>query len=53
MPTTGGRASTRRVEHDAVSFQFDHGCQFWKIRDPALQQHVVKWEQQGVSQAQT
>ncbi|CAL5226136.1 g8955 [Coccomyxa viridis] len=43
----GGRASTRHVKHDGMSLQFDHGCQFWKVSDPALLQHFRGWEQQG------
>ncbi len=31
-----------------MSLKFDHGCQFWKVSDPALLQHVRGWEQQGV-----
>ena len=43
----GGRASTRQVEHDGTALQFDHGSQFLRVSDPAVQQHAREWEQQG------
>lgn len=36
----GGRASTRRV---TPSMQFDHGAQYFTIRDPRLMKYVTSW----------
>lgn len=41
----GGRMATRRFEN-AV---FDHGAQFFTVRDPAFAQWVEQWEAAGVA----
>ena len=46
----GGRASTRRSEIDGVEVSFDHGAQYFTMRDPELAARVAKWEQRGVVQ---
>jgi photolyase PhrII len=40
----GGRCATRR---DGV-WQFDHGAQYFTLRDPRLTPHVRSWQQQGL-----
>ncbi len=40
-----GRAATRRVEPD---LSFDHGAQYFTVRDPVFAQSVETWVQQGI-----
>lgn len=40
-----GRAATRRVE---PSLSFDHGAQYFTVRDPVFTQSVETWVQQGI-----
>ena len=40
-----GRAATRRVE---PSLSFDHGAQYFTVRDPVFAQSVEAWVQQGI-----
>ena len=40
----GGRCATRRVD----SWQFDHGAQYFTVRDPRLAPLVERWRHQGV-----
>lgn len=42
--SVGGRLATRRID-DAV---FDHGAQFFTVRDPAFAAWVERWEAAGV-----
>ncbi|MBD3676114.1 MAG: FAD-dependent oxidoreductase [Planctomycetaceae bacterium] len=42
---TGGRMSTRRTDQ---GFQFDHGAQYFTVRDPRFQRFVEEWQQEGV-----
>jgi len=37
----GGRTSTRRVE---PNLSFDHGAQYFTVRNPILQRFVTDWE---------
>jgi predicted NAD/FAD-dependent oxidoreductase len=39
----GGRISTRR----AADLAFDHGAQYFTVRDPVFAQQVERWESQG------
>ena len=41
----GGRTSTRRVE---PNLSFDHGAQYFTVRNPILQSFVNSWENLGV-----
>lgn len=41
----GGRMSTRRT---ATGYQFDHGCQYFTVRDPQLLEEVAEWEAAGI-----
>jgi renalase len=45
---SGGRAATRRVttEHD-LSFHFDHGAQYFTVRDPNFRQFVEEKRERG------
>jgi photolyase PhrII len=36
----GGRSSTRRTD---AGFQFDHGAQYFTIRDPGLERYLESW----------
>lgn len=40
----GGRATTR--EHGP--FRFDHGAQFFTLRDPRIRDHLDRWLEEGV-----
>ncbi len=41
---TGGRLSTRRAERTS----FDHGAQYFTVRDPEFASQVARWERDGV-----
>ncbi|MDX2437576.1 MAG: FAD-dependent oxidoreductase [Acidobacteriota bacterium] len=40
----GGRMSTRRAE----KWQFDHGAQYFTVRDPVFARHVESWRRDGL-----
>jgi predicted NAD/FAD-dependent oxidoreductase len=40
----GGRANTR--EHDG--YRFDHGAQFFTVRDPRVEPYLARWAEAGV-----
>ena len=42
----GGRASTRRSRE---GYAFDHGAQYFTVRDEVLRRHLEAWQQQGVA----
>ena len=42
----GGRAATRRVDDGRL--QFDHGAQYFTVRDERLRRHVDNWLEEGV-----
>lgn len=45
----GGRMSTRRIDSDAGTISFDHGAQYFTVRDPAFQETVSGWERLGAA----
>jgi predicted NAD/FAD-dependent oxidoreductase len=44
----GGRMSTRRMTTPHGEFQFDHGAQYFTVRDPAFQVIVDRWQTAGI-----
>ncbi|WP_294136645.1 NAD(P)-binding protein [Sphingobium sp.] len=44
----GGRMSTRRVETSAGTATFDHGAQYFTVRDPLFRDQVDAWAAAGV-----
>jgi len=46
----GGRTSTRRAEIEGAEVGFDHGAQYFTVRDPELATLVASWEKLGVAQ---
>lgn len=45
----GGRMAARRVEIAGEIVRFDHGAQYFTVRDPAFRKTVAAWEQAGVA----
>jgi len=45
----GGRASTRRAEIGGVEVGFDHGAQYFTVRDQRIVERVQRWEAEGVA----
>lgn len=45
----GGRMATRRVQTPAGQVLFDHGAQYFKVRDPAFAACVGGWEEAGLA----
>jgi renalase len=45
----GGRMSTRRVEIGADTIQFDHGAQYFTVRDAAFRRQVDHWAERGIA----
>ena len=45
----GGRMSTRRIDTVDGSAQFDHGAQYFTVRDPAFRACVDRWQQAGLA----
>lgn len=45
----GGRMSTRRVELGAEKLQFDHGAQYFTVRDERFRRQVNAWQASGVA----
>ncbi len=45
----GGRMSTRRAQTPAGELRFDHGAQYFTVRDSAFQTVVSKWQSDGVA----
>jgi len=43
----GGRMSTRRVATSAGEASFDHGAQYFTVRDPAFRARVERWREGG------
>ena len=43
----GGRCATRRREVDREVVRFDHGAQFFTVRDPGFQRRVDAWREAG------
>jgi renalase len=46
----GGRTSTRRVEVGGLQLDFDHGAQYFTLRDADIARVVAAWEALGVVQ---
>ncbi|MBO6767571.1 MAG: NAD(P)-binding protein [Erythrobacter sp.] len=44
----GGRMATRRIEHDGRMLHFDHGAQYFTVRDPRFASRVEAWERGGI-----
>lgn len=44
----GGRMSTRRVQLGTQMLRFDHGAQYFTVRDPAFADRVARWERDGI-----
>ncbi|MEM1165822.1 MAG: FAD-dependent oxidoreductase [Planctomycetota bacterium] len=44
----GGRMSTRRVDADGLPCRFDHGAQYFTVRDERFARFVDSWERIGV-----
>ncbi len=44
----GGRMSTRRLPTSLGEVTIDHGAQYFTARDPAFQQLVGAWQQEGI-----
>ena len=45
----GGRMSSRRAEVDGQTLSFDHGAQYFTVRDGAFAEAVAGWQQAGVA----
>ena len=45
----GGRMSTRRVDELGEQADFDHGAQYFTVRDPSFRQRVERWVDEGVA----
>lgn len=45
----GGRMATRRIETSAGTASFDHGAQYFTVRDPAFQLVVHEWQALGLA----
>lgn len=45
----GGRMSTRRMTSGHGDVQFDHGAQYFTVRDPAFMAQVARWSASGVA----
>lgn len=45
----GGRMSTRRIPTSAGEANFDHGAQYFTVRDDAFQQKVAAWISEGAA----
>lgn len=44
----GGRMSTRRLDTSAGTARFDHGAQYFTVRDPGFEAQVTAWIADGV-----
>lgn len=45
----GGRMSTRRADVAGMSIGFDHGAQYFTVRDPEFAAQVARWAADGVA----
>lgn len=45
----GGRMSTRRTQTGAGEASFDHGAQYFTVRDPGFAAQVAAWERAGLA----
>ncbi len=46
----GGRASTRRISLGESEVAFDHGAQYFTVRERSMERLVARWQEQGVVQ---
>ena len=47
----GGRMSTRRIQTPAGEAYFDHGAQYFTVRDDGFRQQIAFWVSEGVAAA--
>lgn len=47
--SAGGRMSTRRIATTLGEAQFDHGAQYFTVRDAAFRARVERWHEDGVA----
>lgn len=45
----GGRMATRRAATDAGEASFDHGAQYFTVRDPGFRTQVLRWQAAGLA----
>jgi renalase len=45
----GGRMATRRVATEAGEASFDHGAQYFTVRDPDFRRQVMLWQADGLA----
>ncbi|OYX00993.1 MAG: deoxyribodipyrimidine photolyase, partial [Caulobacter vibrioides] len=45
----GGRMSTRRIKTPQGQVSFDHGAQFFTVRDPEFAARAAAWQAAGVA----
>ncbi|MFC4293360.1 NAD(P)/FAD-dependent oxidoreductase [Sphingorhabdus arenilitoris] len=45
----GGRMSTRRMAGPAGDVHFDHGAQYFTVRDAGFAETVLRWQEEGVA----
>lgn len=45
----GGRMSTRRMQTALGDVEFDHGAQYFTVRDPGFMAQVARWSARGVA----
>lgn len=45
----GGRMAARRAEVGGEPVAFDHGAQYFTVRNPAFREVVARWEQEGIA----
>ena len=45
----GGRLSTRRIETATGTAAFDHGAQYFTVRDPGFRAAVARWQAAGLA----
>jgi len=44
----GGRMSTRRIAHDGREFRFDHGAQYFSVKDEEFARQMKAWAGAGI-----
>ncbi len=45
----GGRMATRRIATDAGEASFDHGAQYFTVRDPGFGEQIRRWQDAGLA----
>ncbi|QZD93615.1 NAD(P)-binding protein [Qipengyuania xiapuensis] len=46
----GGRMSTRRMDADGETLRFDHGAQYFTVRDERFRTQVANWQERGIAE---